>query len=160
MVFGWVYTSWTSFLFRRFLHSKMVLSVLKIGQSDIVLLYSVLDYFFSDQLRMGSWCASWCYPTNLHYVDFAVSNFSHYIHLLARAPCKNGPSEKKKGGQRTFFHRALHYYFSLHLVSPAQRLRGAILWPWKIWENFLVLWFIHIFKTVHLQHWVKSDAKS
>lgn len=116
--------------------------------------------FFSDQLRMGSWCASWRYPTNLHYVDFAVSNFSYYIHLLARAPCKNGPSEKKKGGQRTFFHRALHYYFSLHLVSPAQRLRGAILWPWKIWENFLVLWFIHIFKTVHLQHWVKSDAKS
>ena len=37
-----------------FFHSKMVLSVLKIGQSDIVLLYSVLDYFFSDQLRMGS----------------------------------------------------------------------------------------------------------
>ena len=38
-----------------FSHSKMVLSVLKIGQSDIVLLYSVLDYYyFFDQLRMGS----------------------------------------------------------------------------------------------------------
>ena len=70
----------------------------------------------------------------LHYklaynVDFAVSNFSHYIQLLARAPCKNGPSEKKKGGQRTFLHGALHYQFCLQLVSPAQRLTGAILWP-------------------------------
>ena len=36
-------------------------------------------------------------------------------------------------------------------VKRPQRANRCILWLWKSRENVLVLWFIHIYKTLHLQ---------
>ena len=41
---------------------------------------------------------------------------------------------------------------SFRSVKRPERAKRWILWLWKSRENVLVLWFIHVFKTLHLQH--------